>query len=119
MGRLGTQTIEILNAPLVDSPRGTSSVRDWVNAEVTVVEGCNVQPFKLAEKLAYSNDSQREFSKSGFRVYAPGVADGIVTAESKVRYRGTTYEVLGITGTWFRLDGTIDHVAFVIRERRG
>lgn len=119
MGRLGAQIITVLNAPFVDSPRGTSSVRDWANAAETVISGCNIQPFKLAEKLAYSNDKEREFSKMGLRVYAPVEADGVVTAESKIRYNGTVYDVLGIQGVWFRLDGTLDHVAFIMRERRG
>lgn len=119
MGRLGSQTITVRNAPLVPSSRGTSLIRDWANAEETTFNDCNVQPFKLAEKLAYSNDAEREFSKVGFRVYAPPDADGVVTAESHILYKGIEYEVLGIEGDWHRLDGTLDHVAFIIRERRG
>ncbi len=113
---LGEQTIITLDAPLVQGRTG-AFYRDWDAAVQTVIPGCSVQPFILAEKLNYTNDSEREFTKNSWRVYAP--PDAVVSPEARVIYQGVEHDVQGIPGDWVDLDGVKNHKAFLIRERRG
>ena len=115
---LGQETIVVENAPLVTGRTG-ALIRDWDNAAQTVISECMIQPFILADKLNYTNDGEREFTKNSFRVFAPPGTASIVQPESRILWRGVTYEVQGIPGKWFDFDSTEVYVAFLIRDRRG
>jgi len=112
---LGTDSIIILNAELITNPRDNSLYRDWENATSVTVPHCNVQAFPLAEKLQFEFNLDREFTRSGFRVYAP--ANTAVFRTSRVRWRDEEYDVHGEPGPWHALNppSRLDHVAFIIR----
>lgn len=114
---LGNQTIVIQRAPLVASGRDGTLQRSWSTATETTVTRCNVQPFRLAEKLNFEDNRDREFARSALRVFAPAGTD--IEHTDRVVYRGNTYDVFGFNGEWFDLDGNAHHVAFVIRLREG
>ena len=117
MATLGSATITILRAPLVRSARTGEYTRDWDSATSTVVAGCSVQGFLLAEKLAFEVMADREHAKGGLRVFAPAGTD--VEETDRVVYSGKTYEVFGFPAKWYGFEGDEHHVEFVIRLREG
>lgn len=109
---LGADTITVLDAPLVAADRYGKQVRDWAHGTSTVVEWCSLQPYAASEDTA-----DREFANSHMRLFAPpGTA---ITAVSRVRYDGTTYEVDGEPGHWRDLDGRPSHVEAVLKRLTG
>lgn len=114
---LGKAVITILRAPLVLNPRTNALTRDWANAAEIVVNGCNCQPFPLAEKLNFELMDNREFARSSVRVYAPAGTE--IEHTDRIRYRGDVYEVFGFPGDWQDFREVEHHVAFVMRIRGG
>lgn len=114
---LGNQTIVIQRAPLVASGRDGTLQRSWSTATETTVTKCSVQPFRLAEKLNFEDNRDREFARSALRVFAPAGTD--VEPTDRVVFSGKTYDVFGFGGDWAGFDGNPHHVAFVIRLREG
>lgn len=114
---LGNQSIVRRRAPLTANSRDGSLERDWANAVETTITQCNVQPFKLAEKLNFEDNREREFTRSALRVYAPAGTD--VDPDDIIVYRGKQYDVFGFSGEWFDFDAVAHHVAFIIRLREG
>lgn len=115
MPRLGSSIVVVVRAPLVSD--GGGKYRDWNSATRTSVTGCDVQPFKLSEKLSFEDDADREFQRAGYRFYCPATADIVYT--DRIEWNGHTYEVFGGVGLWYRLAGMPDHIAFVAREYLG
>lgn len=117
-GPIGSETIVIQRAPWITNPRDGTRRRDWANPVNTTVEGCSVQPFLLAEKLNFEVNAEREYARTGMRVWAPA---GSLEPESsdRIQWRGRTYEVFGHASPWYDLEGQEDHVAFVMQLREG
>lgn len=114
---LGSQSFTRVRAALVPSGRDGTLQRDWANATETTVTKCSIQPFRLAEKLNFEDNREREFARSALRVFAPAGTD--VEPTDRVIYNGDTYDVFGFNGEWSGFDGLAHHVAFVIRRREG
>lgn len=114
---LGNQSFVLVRAALVASGRDGTLQRDWANATETTVTKCNIQPFRLAEKLNFEDNRDREFARSALRVFAPAGTD--IEPTDRVIYRGNTYDVFGFMGEWADFDGNQHHIAFVIRLREG
>lgn len=114
---LGEETIVVLDAPVVNDPRGNINRNDWDNPTETTVYRCSIQPFPMAEKIAYEKNYERDFSRTAFRVWAP--PGTVVTAKSRIRWKGKVYEIFGGSGQWINFDGTEHHVQFVIRLKEG
>lgn len=114
---LGGNTIIIVRAELVTDPRDNSLYRDWLNATETPVPKCMVEPYPLAEKLNIEDDRDREYMRGALRVYAPKTID--VEYTDRVRFNGKLYSVFGDENNWYHFDGTLNHVAFILRRRNG
>ncbi len=114
---LGGNTIIILRANLLTDPRDNSQYRDWPHATETTVTGCMVEPYPLAEKLNVEDMRDREFVRTALRVYAPKTTDVVYT--DRVLFNGILYKLFGDGNDWFHLDGTKNHVAFIIRRSHG
>lgn len=118
MATVGSETIELIRAPLVKDPRSGQYIRDWKNPTEYVITGCSVQAFPLAEKLNYEVLENREFARSSVRVYAP--PESVVPEPTdRFRYRGRVYELFGFAAEWTDLEGVLDHIAYVGRIREG
>lgn len=115
--RLGNDSFTIIRAQLVENPRDGSLNRDWDNAEEIVIEGAQVQPFRLAEKLNFEIQKEREFARTAIRFFAP--PGTVVLSTDRIRYRGEIYEVFGHDGNWTDFRGREDHVAFIARRQEG
>lgn len=117
MTRLGSETFEILRAPLVVDPVDGSSYRDWNNpVHITVVDA-NIQPFMMAEKLNFEETRDREFARTALRFYCPPGTR--VEATDRIFYNGETYEVFGHDGVWHRFSGAEHHVQFIGQRKEG
>lgn len=114
---LGRDSFIRRRAQLVKNPRDNTYYRDWENAEDTLIEGCMIQPFRLAEKLNYEINTEREFSRTGIRIFAP--AGTSIEANDRIIYLGVEYSVFGHLGVWTNFRGEVDHVAFLARIREG
>ncbi len=114
---LGNDEFTRIRAPLVWSDTAKAYYRDWDNATETTISGCSVQPFRLAEKLNFEINKEREFSRTGLRFFAPAGTD--IDADDRIIYRGREYAVFGHHGDWTDFDGTVNHVAFLARRREG
>lgn len=114
---LGIETITILRAPLVASSRDNSQQRDWPNAVTHDLLQCNVQPFILSEKYTAEINTEREYLTVLFKVWAPAGSDVLYT--DRAQWRGTEYEILGLTGNWDHIMGGEHHKSFLLRLRQG
>lgn len=114
---LGNDTITILRAAYATDPGDNTSYWDWDNATEVVVSRCNVQPFRMAEKISFEATISRDFSRTSFRVWAPAGTD--VQETDRVLFDGVEYEVFGGEGEWREFSGVPSHVQFMMRERVG
>lgn len=114
---LGNQSIVVVRAPLAPNARDGTLERNWAAATRTTVSGCSVQPFKLAEKLNFEDNREREFARTALRVFAPAGTD--IESTDRMEYAGKTFDVFGHSGSWNDFTGTQHHVAFVARLREG
>lgn len=115
--KLGHDTLVLVRAPLTTDTRDNSEYRDWDNATRTDIVDCMVQPFPMAEKIAYERTIDREFARTAFRVWCPAGTD--VTSSDKIEYEGKTYEVFGGSGTWKDHRGVPHHSQFIMRLKEG
>lgn len=114
---LGNDTFVRVRAPLVQNDRDGTYYRDWDNAEELTVNFAMVQPFRLAEKLNFEINKEREFARTGMRFFAPPETE--VLSTDRIIYRGEEYEVFGHEGVWTDFTGREDHIAFLGRRREG
>ncbi|GAA3136628.1 hypothetical protein GCM10010466_29300 [Planomonospora alba] len=90
-----TERVTILRAPLADSVYG--QVRDWSKVRPAGAFRASVQP-SPGNQSAPDESADRETALTRLRVYLQGSAD--VSAEDRVRWRGTDYEVVGQPYVW-------------------
>lgn len=114
---LGMETVTIVRAPLATNPRDNSQFRDWASATKTDIEGCQVQPFLLSNKLQIEDNLQREFGASYFRVWLP--AGTIVLYTDRLVHRNRTMDVYGQPGIWFDFEGVESHITVLAYFREG
>ena|SRR5688572_12361482 len=117
MIELGRDSFTVVRAPLVTDVRDNTQYRDWDNATSTVVTKAKVNPFELAEKLNFEINSEREYSRTGLKFYAP--AGTSVEYTDRIEYQGRTYAVFGEPQVWTDFEGVQHHVEFVAQLRRG
>ena len=117
MRPLGRDTIVSHRAPLLTDPRDGSKYRDWDNPDLITVEGCNVQPFPLAEKLNFEDNRDREYARTAIRIFAPPGTRFEVT--DRVIFEENTYDIFGHHGTWRRFSGVERYVQVIGRVREG
>ncbi len=107
----GWDTVTVTRAPVV-SDRGTG-VRDWANATVTTVAGCNVQP----------SSTSREFgdrvlqTQDAWTLFAPASCG--IEAGDRIGFDGRQFEVDGQPQPHRSPTGRIDHVTCQLVEWRG
>lgn len=109
---LGEETVVVRNAPLATDGRYGNARRDWDQATDTTVAGVAMQPLAYEE-----NDVDRERTVSRMRLYLPP-AGAALAAESRVVWRGTTYEVDGSPEPWYD-GGALDHLAATVKLLAG
>lgn len=116
-GLRASAQLVIIRAPLLIDSRDNTPWRDWDNAIETVVNGCFVQPFPLAEKLNFEENRDREFARTAVRMWVPPTTD--VTYTDRVRYNNRLYDVFGDPGLWISFDAQKQHISFIARYREG
>ena len=114
---LGKEVLTIVHAVLVVDPFDQSQSRDWINATRTDVPGCNVQPFRMSNKLVHEDNLQREFVFATFRVWLP--ADTKVFYTDHAVWRGEEMEILGPPQLWTTLEGVPHHIQMLMELKRG
>ena len=114
---LGAHTLTVLRAPMITDPVDNTQSRDWQHPTSTPITGCEVQPFLLSSRLEVEVDTLREFSRTLYRVWAPGAAD--IQYTDRIVWRGTTYEVVAEPGLWSYGDATPSHTNFLMGLRSG
>lgn len=117
---LGNDTITILKPTLITDAVDNTSYWDFSNPTEITVENCSVQPFLPADKLAYEETRERDYSRSIWVVYAPSTEDtrGILPHD-RVRFLGEVYEVFGEVGAWRRFHAKPHHVQIMLQRREG
>lgn len=113
---LGNDTFVIVRAQLVSDPIDGTQYRDWANATRISVEGSKVNPFKLAEKLNFEMNAEREYARTGLKFFCPPVQ---VEPTDRIEYKGDTYSVFGHPQTWTDFEGNDDHTEFVAQLKEG
>lgn len=108
---IGGETVIVRNAPLAAGGRYGNQQRDWANATEQTVRDADVQPLTGTEDTI-----DREYAATHVRLYAPASAD--IHTESRIDWRGTTYEVDGEPDRWF--DGAaLDHIEATLKRLSG
>lgn len=115
--KLGSDSFIRRRADLVWNDDAKAYFRDWDNAVDTVIEDCSIQAFRLAEKLNYEINKEREFSRTGLRIFAPAGTD--IDANDRIVFDGREYAVFGHSSDWKDFLGKVNHVAFLARRREG
>ena len=117
--RLGGDTIIVRRLPLKRDPVDNTQYYDHENPELITIEGCNIQPTKLSDKLRYEVDLERQFQQTFFRVYAPAPEAEVIKYTDEVEFKGDIYQVQGAVTEWRRRDGTPHHFTFMMKLREG
>lgn len=89
---LGSHTITVLRAPLVEDDYGNET-RDWTAATQSTVSGCSVQPVTGIEVTV-----ARDTIVSRWQLWAPDGTDLVAT--DRVEFDGAAYEVDGEVQRW-------------------
>lgn len=76
-----------------------------------------VEPYPLAEKLNVEDNRDREYVRTALRVYAPKDSD--VEYTDRFLYRGILFDAFGDPNEWNHFDGSVNHVTFIMRRRKG
>lgn len=121
MTAVGNHTIYVRKPTIVIDPVDNTTIEHFnPPSSVTAVKGCDVQPFLLAEKLQHEITSERLYSRSTKRVYAPSSVVTLgIRPEDEIEFKGQVFEVFGHVGGWDDLNGLPDHVSFIIMLREG
>lgn len=118
MVKLGSDTITILSAPMIQDTRTGAYIRDWDNPTSTPVIDVMVEPFPMAEKLNFEDSvNSREFVRTAYRFYCPPGTD--IDPEDRILWGGLELSVFGYPGPWKRFSGALHHVVFIGRVEKG
>lgn len=113
---LGNDTITLL------VPTETVDTRDntryYTYTPGATVYNCSFQPFLMTEKFQEEFTTERESSRTFFRVFAPATPEVLaVTEKYQILFDGVVYEVHAVAGRWRHPSGTLNHVAFLCKLR--
>lgn len=121
MGRkLGNITVTIVKPQTITDSRDNTTVLSFATPTLINVPGCMFEPFLIATKLQQEVTGERDYSRSTWRLWAPGTADILaLKPHDRIRVDGIEYEVFGHEGTWYNLNGTVHHAQFIVEIREG
>lgn len=117
---LGNITVTVVTPTQTVNTRDNTTEIGFASPTLTSVTGCMMEPFLMADKLQFEVTGERDYSKSTWRIWAPGVA--VILAlrpHDRIRILGVEYEVFGHEGTWYNFDGSIHHCQFIVQVREG
>lgn len=101
-------TIVVVDRVRVEDDRGNES---WTETE-REVSGCNMQPMSSTEVI----EGRAQVIT---RMRLAGPPDMGLTAHSRVRFEGVTYEVDGQPGVHHSYGGVLDHTEAILMEVTG
>lgn len=115
---LGKDTIVILVPTVTVDTRDNTEY--LVYTDGATVGDCSLQPFLMTEKFQEEYTTERESTRTFFRVFVPVLPETSAMDETyRIRFDGDVYEVHAIPGEWRSLGGRADHIAFLIKRRVG
>lgn len=115
---LGSDVVTILVPSVTTDARDNTQYLSY--SDGLTVHGCNFQPFMLTQKFQEEFTTERETTRTFFRVYMPALPEvEAITPKHKVRFGGVEYEVHSLIGKWRHFSGLKDHVAFLLKRREG
>lgn len=113
---LGNDTI-IIRVPtiIVDSRDNT---RYYTYSNGATVKNCNFQPYLMTEKFQEEFTTERESSRTFFRVFMPAIPAVLAMGEThRIMHDSIEYEVHALPGYWRHFSGVLNHVAFLCKRR--
>lgn len=111
MGRpIGIVQIGVKRAPMKSTPKGDR--RDWANAVVTTVKGCDIVPGSTQELLI-----NRDEVIVAWTVLAPINTD--INAYDRVVFNGNEYEIVGDPMPYVTPSRRLDHLVVLIQKWSG
>lgn len=115
---LGNDTITILVPTVVIDERDNTEYLEY--SDGATVRNCSLQPFLMTEKFQEEYTTERESTRTFFRIFVPVNDDTLAINETyQIRFDGDIYEVHALPGEWRALNGRKDHIAFLVKRRIG
>lgn len=115
---LGNDTITILVPTVVIDERDNTQYLEY--SDGVTVRNCSLQPFLMTEKFQEEYTTERESTRTFYRVFVPVTPETLEIDETyQVRFNGDVYEVHALPGEWRSLTGRLDHIAFLVKRRVG
>lgn len=115
---LGSDTITIRVPTKVVNVRDGSTSYSYANG--AVIEDCSFQPYLMTEKFQEEFTLERESSRNFFRLFLPWTdVTEALTSEYRILFEGVEYEIHSEAGKWRDFRGVKNHLAFLVKLRRG
>lgn len=110
-------TVEVLTAATTTDPYTGDAAEDWSQDPTIVPVSGEVQPLSSVEAVLTA-----QTVVSRWRAYLePMAQDGtpvVVTAQNRIRYDGTDYEIDGKPDVW-KVGGSVDHYELLLKLVEG
>lgn len=115
---LGNDTITILVPTVTVDTRDNTEYLTYTDG--ATIRNCSLQPFLMTEKFQEEYTTERESTRTFFRVFCPVLPEILEIDQTyQIRYADEVYEVHAIPGEWRALSGRPDHIAFLLKRRVG
>lgn len=115
MFKLGSDSIIVLRAPLLLSPRGSVQRRDYTQATSILIRHCSVQD--AGSTMDREDMRGREFAEGDFAVWMPPTAPEVLHTD-RVLFNSRVYEPQGFARLWSSRLGRKKHWAFRMKRRQ-
>jgi len=118
INKLGADTVTIIRAPISNSSRDNSQIRDWSLAVEVDYPYCKVEPFPTTKnRLFIEVEVQREFAANYFRLWLVPGCD--VKSTDRMRWRGHEMDITGVPTEWTDFEGEVVYIGVLGYIREG
>lgn len=115
---LSGDTITLLVPSVVVDSR--DNTRYYTHSPGATIKGCSFQPFLMTEKFQEEFTTERESTRTFYRVFVPWTADtALITEKYRILFEGEEFEVHAMIGKWRDFRRNQDHIAFLVKKRIG
>lgn len=115
---LGSDTVTIRVPTTTIDPN--DNTRYFSYADGATIQGCNIQPFLTTEKFQEEFTLEREATRTFFRLFMPISLETLAVDDTyRIVFQDIEYEIHAIPGEWRHFDGRKNHIAVLIKRRKG
>lgn len=116
--KLGSDLVTVVRAPIINSTRDNSEVRDWDNPVLTDYPFCKVEPFPTTKnRLFIEVEIDREFAANYYRLWLTPDCD--VKSTDRLRWLNQEMDIAGIPIIWTDFEGIVIYIGALGYIREG